>query len=616
MRKTVPGATIAGIALLLAAVAATAATITVTTTADEYDSITPNLQCSLREAIASANGDADFGGCAHTGSYGADQIVFAAANGTYALTRAGVSEDADATGDLDIAGSLIIDGNGSTHTLIAAGNGFVDRIVHVLAGTVSLQHLAIQGGNLPNNAAGGGLRAEGAGTNVTLTAVSITGNSADGNAGGVLNRATMTINASAVSGNQTLNATQGGGGIFNDDGATLTINDSDVNDNTSHAAEPAQGFSGNTCGGGIYNDQNATLTINNSVIDGNLTDVPTGTSQIFGNGGGICNTSGTLTVSHSTISNNTARGNDAQGGGIYCTGATASTALDHAFIAGNLAADNADIALDDPGGGGIACAHMTIDSSLIDANEVAGGAGGGGGISGSDVLIRNSTISHNTAHNSHGGGILAFSDVVLVNTTVADDFADGDGGGIYFIAGTSGGLLLSTTITGNTSNADGTLGGAGGGVFVDTGAAVSLGNSVLAGNLENGVGNHDDCDGTITSLHHNWLDNPIGCTLSGADVSDLSGDARLGALADNEGPVVGATGHTAVLQTAFPQSDSGLIDHGDPAGCRDQDSAVLVKDERGQARAVDGPDPDLAAVCDTGAVEFQPVDRIFADAFE
>jgi CSLREA domain-containing protein len=62
-------------ALLVGATPALAATITVTTSADENGENA--AACSLREAIATANFGFDIGGCAHSGSFGADEIVFA-----------------------------------------------------------------------------------------------------------------------------------------------------------------------------------------------------------------------------------------------------------------------------------------------------------------------------------------------------------------------------------------------------------------------------------------------------------------------------------------------------------------------------------------------------------
>jgi CSLREA domain-containing protein len=86
------------LALIAAALSFTrpvyAATFIVTKTADSNDGVC-TVDCSLREAIIAANADS-----------GADIIALPA--GTYALTLTGQNEDSAATGDLDIAGSLIV----------------------------------------------------------------------------------------------------------------------------------------------------------------------------------------------------------------------------------------------------------------------------------------------------------------------------------------------------------------------------------------------------------------------------------------------------------------------------------------------------------------------------
>jgi CSLREA domain-containing protein len=80
-----------------------AATLTPDTTADEFDPVADG-DCSLREAVESANRDADFGGCLGVGAYGDDVIVLAAA--VYTLDRPPGSELElgydNAGGDLDL----------------------------------------------------------------------------------------------------------------------------------------------------------------------------------------------------------------------------------------------------------------------------------------------------------------------------------------------------------------------------------------------------------------------------------------------------------------------------------------------------------------------------------
>ena len=98
-------------------------TITVNTFADD---LAANGNCTLREAIQAANTDSTVDACP-AGS-GADTIVLAA--GTYTLTIAGASEDANATGDFDITNALTIIGAGPAATVINA-NG-LDRAFHAI----------------------------------------------------------------------------------------------------------------------------------------------------------------------------------------------------------------------------------------------------------------------------------------------------------------------------------------------------------------------------------------------------------------------------------------------------------------------------------------------------
>ncbi len=201
--------------------------------------------CTVRAAIMEANA-----------VVGADTITVPA--GTYVLTILGGSEDAAATGDLDITADLTINGAGAGTTII--DGAALDRVLHVLAGTVTISGVTVQKGS-----------------------------AADG--GGILNAGALTLNSSTVSGNT---MAVRGGGIFN--AGTLALNNSTVSVNASSFE-----------GGGIFNG--GTLTLTNSTVSGNSA----------GNGGGISNLGGTLTLTNSTVTGNSG----AFGGGIR-NGATAT----------------------------------------------------------------------------------------------------------------------------------------------------------------------------------------------------------------------------------------------------------------------------------------------------
>ncbi len=92
--------------------------------------------CSLRGTISKANALA-----------GADTITLPA--GTYALTRAGAPEDANATGDLDLTSDITLNGAGASSTIIDANQ--LDRVLQVFSGsTVTLDGVTLRNGKSPN----------------------------------------------------------------------------------------------------------------------------------------------------------------------------------------------------------------------------------------------------------------------------------------------------------------------------------------------------------------------------------------------------------------------------------------------------------------------------------
>ena len=93
---------------------------------------------SLRSAIQAANAKSN-----------SDTIIVPA--GTFTLTIPGANEDADATGDLDINGSVTIKGKNASSTIIDGNN--LDRVFQVLSGKVQISGVTIQHGR--SNEGGG-----------------------------------------------------------------------------------------------------------------------------------------------------------------------------------------------------------------------------------------------------------------------------------------------------------------------------------------------------------------------------------------------------------------------------------------------------------------------------
>jgi CSLREA domain-containing protein len=233
--------------LLLCTHGALAATINVTTTADEYG-INP-AACGLREALRAAETNLAFGGC-NAGS-GTDVINLQAER--YLLTRNGTNEDLGSSGDLDVNATAIIIQGGTARTSIIDASGLLDRdrVLHVAgSAAVSLQSVTVAGGLLAapiaNNTFGGGIRVD-AGATLTLLNAVVDGNRAT-TGGGIYNLGTLSATRSTVSNNRASNT---GGGLFHS-GIMATLTNVTVSGNFAGIA------------GGIMASR--AMTINNSTI--------------------------------------------------------------------------------------------------------------------------------------------------------------------------------------------------------------------------------------------------------------------------------------------------------------------------------------------------------------
>ncbi|TMC23062.1 MAG: TIR domain-containing protein [Chloroflexi bacterium] len=219
-------------------------------------------------------------------------------------------------------------------------------------------------------------------------------------------------------------------------------------------------------------DNAGTLTITNSTIADNTIIAQ------FSYGAGIYNR-GTLTLTNSTVSGNTASGQMGHGGGIYNRGLATIT---NSTITNNTASYEA---------GGIynfTASKLTITNSTIASNTAAGSDGDGGGITNAgELTITNSTISGNTATGpqSDGGGISNGNTtrVTLINSTISGNRSSLMGGAISCFGCQI--AIEFSTIYGNQT------GGNGGSLFIqdskDTNGTViqshvSLRNSIVVGN--------------------------------------------------------------------------------------------------------------------------------------
>lgn len=307
-----------------------------------------------------------------------------------------------------------------------------------------------------------------------------------------------------------------GGAVLNDHSA-LTVSNCSLTANNS------------TAGGAIASDGiegSAALAVLNSSITANHADFE---------GGGIYDNSGTLTITNSVLSNNTAAYSSfgsayGQGGGIYKYAGVLT--ITGSVISNNLAGVTDPIPAGTGGGVAGYGTQLTITNSTISYNQ---SYLAGGGIDGGPMTITNSTLSGNRTSSFHdglpygrGGGISGT--VTLNNSTLSGNYAEVSGGAID-----GGGNITNSTISGNN----------GGGIFVT--GALEVGDTILnAGTPVNISG-----VGTVTSHGYNVCSDNGGGHLNGPG-DQINTNPLLGPLQDNGGRTF-----THELVTGSPAINAG-----------------------------------------------------------
>ncbi len=209
--------------------------------------INVDADCELTEAIQNANDDAATNSDCEAGS-GTDTITITqegTTNGTITLSS-----------QLTISSNIIIEGGGFT----ISGNDRV-RVLNVNSGrNLTLNNVTITKGKV-RNAQGGGILNRGT---LTINNSAITGNEAtgrgidQGSGGGIHNTGTLTINNSTIANNT---AEGIGGGIRSSGGGATLTHVTIVNNNVT-----SQGL---RLGKGIYSNSSNDLNIRNSILANN-----------------------------------------------------------------------------------------------------------------------------------------------------------------------------------------------------------------------------------------------------------------------------------------------------------------------------------------------------------
>jgi uncharacterized repeat protein (TIGR02543 family) len=326
----------------------------------------------------------------------------------------------------------------------------------------------------------------------------------------------------------------------------------------------------------------------------NQLTVTNGRAATGESGGGLLNDGGTVTVTGSTFSNNSA----GFGGGIYTWDGTTDgtdgslTVTNSAFIS-NSATNHAGAIYHR---GYNDASALTVTNCTFSGNSTTGNGGGIFNFSSTGnsatTTVTDSIFSGNTS-SQNGGGIVSYisgTGIVTLNVT-GTTFSDNT-------AATGGGLYNGSTmhITNSTfwSN-DATT--AGGGLY--NFAVLNLTNSTFAGNSApsgGGLFNDFGAGGRVTAKNNIVANSPAGGNCAGTlgGSNNLANDASCGGSFTNSSSILlGALGSYGGSTQTFPLlPGSSAIDAGDAATCAALSGGDF--DQRGNARV---------GTCDIGSFE-------------
>lgn len=553
--------------------AVSAATFTVNTTNDTVDA-TPGdgicadaaSACSLRAAISEANALA-----------GNDTITLPA--GDYTQTLVAANEDLNAGGDFDFTSNITINGAGAATTNIqanVAAGAATERVLNIRAGAT----VVINGATIRNGRFTG-----------TMTAAT--------RGAGIENLGTLTLNNSIVSGNQ-INSTSGNpiaAGI-NNGGPALTLTNTTVTANVNTRVSGGSAF-----GGAIASIVASTITITDSSVSGNSAISLAGG---FGFGAGLyLENVFNVIATGSNFNNNTGTGTSGSNGvgvrALSSVGAASFSATNCTFN-GNVGTVNG-AALNQ--GTGLQFFTSTAAGSLsatLNNVTVNGNTGNSGGVGINATAIGgnlnfnflNSTLSNNTGATNGGGMLVSNAGSTLTspatlnftNSTISGNTATANGGGFAIEQPTAGVITANfnfSTIANNRANSDNTGTEAGGGIIRASGV-VNLKNTIVGDNTVGTGGTAPDIAGSVVSQDYNHIEDLTGATITGTTTNNTTGDAQLGALANNGGPT----------QTHLPGAASPVVNT-IPSGTNDCGTAITT-DQRGSTRPSSG-------ACEKGSVE-------------
>ncbi|MCP4540906.1 MAG: choice-of-anchor D domain-containing protein [Chloroflexi bacterium] len=417
---------------------------------------------------------------------------------------------------------MIVDSNVATSTTDSAyGGGIYNQGAMTLTAAIVSDNV-IKTTNGGFGANGGGICNYYEGT-LVISDVLVAGNivtSTTGSAfgGGIYNRGVMTLTAATVSDNGATTVINGssasGGGIYNYSGGTSLLSDMIVDSNI---VTSTTGFAS---GGGIYNG--GTLALTATIVSNNV--ATTTASSRAAQGGGICSSSGALTLIATTVSSNTSYGPSGQGGGIYSR--WNDLYVDTSHIVNNSTSQ---------AGGGISILNSSnsiLTGTHLVRNSSRSNAGGIYVFRSDVVLLTNTHIYRNSASSGSGGGAYVNWDSSVLHVSggeIHDNLASYGGGGVYVSMGSL--VLMGTHVYNNDSGS----GYKGGGVNANDGS-VTLVDARVYSNLASYGGGMYVYDGSTTLSGTQVVSNSAFYDGGGVFVDNSNVTLNGGRIADNDAP--------------------------------------------------------------------------------
>ena len=460
---------------------------------------------------------------------------------------------------------------------------------------LTLENIAIMGGNASNGSGGGIYFYSAGGTLKISDGTTISGNEARLYGGGVYVDGTasmFTMNGGTIS---DCTATDQGGGVYIKSGGTFEmLGTAKITGCTTTSTYNGKG------GGGVY-VENGTFTMNGGTISECTAEKQgcgvyisstgkfemSGTAKITGckttstssstaGGGGIYNL-GALTMTGGTISDCISA---TDGGGVYVTGSASTFTMNGGTISGNTATANGGGVYVEEGtftmsGGTISDCTATLKGGGVFINSSgtfkmsgtakitgckttstsgSGGNGGGAYVNSGTFTMSDGTISDNTA-SKYGGGVYIYSGTLTMSGgTISDNTAKSIGGGVYIAS--SGTFNLTDGTIGGTASAEANTAQYGGGVYVYTGNFTMEGGTVSGNTATNNGGGVYVSRGTFTMKSGAISGNTTTNNGGGVYVYDSNFTMEGGEITDN---MASANGGGVYAYSTFKISGSASI---------------------------------------------------------